>query len=240
MRVRVFSPLSRSRFASLSLYLAAVFMLLTFVTLQRFPVTPVSPLNTRLQELPLRIGTWQGTEGNMDQAVVNTLQLDDWMMRLYQQRPDTLIWLYIGYYADLPGFANHHSPQVCYPANGWELRERGFQQIEIPGSEPILVQRLVVQKDLEQRLVLYWHQAGEEVTTEQRPLRGRWSRVLKEYKLRFANTLQGTPVRSDRALVRVSAPVRGTLEATLAREIDFIQSAFPLLAKHFAPDVSSR
>ena len=52
------------------------------------------------------------------------------------------------------------------PAWGWELVQRGVQQIALPGGEPVLVQKILVQKGLAQQLVLYWHQQGETILPE--------------------------------------------------------------------------
>ena len=142
MKSVALNSLTMSGRQSLLVCLAAALMLITFVTLQKFSVVPVSSSAPRLQELPLQIGTWQGTEKHFEQEVVTTLRTDDWMLRLYKQGPDTFVWLYVGYYADLLGFSNYHSPEACYPAQGWKLMQNDFQQIDIPGRKPILVQKI--------------------------------------------------------------------------------------------------
>jgi EpsI family protein len=221
----------------LCLYVAAGVILLTFLLLQRFSRTSANPLVPKLQELPLQIGVWRGTEDTLGQDIVTTLQLDDYTLRAYQQHSEAFIWLYIGYYATRPSFSKHHSPILCYPGNGWQIVEKGFQSIDLPGGRVIQVSKLLVQKGSHQRLVLYWHQWGDHVSTEEDSWLTSLVNVFKEYKLKVDSGIQTKVLRTDKALVRVDAPIFQSVDATLSHEISFVQSAFPLLANHFALSV---
>jgi EpsI family protein len=233
-----------SRRFQLHLYLALGLLLLTFLILYRFSQAPnTTPLQTRLQAFPLHVVTWEGRERSLDPNVVTALGLDDWMLRLYQNESRAFVWLYIGffgyYHFDKGSF--HHSPQVCYPAQGWKLIQGELQEINIPEKEKILVNKLLVQKGTERQLVLYWYQWGDRIVTEKNwEDWGRW----RDYKLRLYSLLHLPSLlinndRTDRALVRISAPVIDNVEETLSHEIAFIQAAFPLLVRHFSLDGSS-
>ena len=218
----------------LSLYMAVGLLCLTFVLLQRFPSISLSPLAPKLQGLPLEIGAWHGTQDTLGQDVVTTLQLDDYTLRTYQKNSETFVWLYIGYYATRPSFSKHHSPMLCYPGNGWEIIGKNLQSINLPNGTTIQVHKLLVQKGSHQRLVLYWHQWGDQVSTEEDSWLTSVLHVFKEYQLKVDSALQTKKLRTDKALVRIDAPILHNIDITLSHEIDFIQSAFPLLAKHFA------
>jgi hypothetical protein len=83
-------------------------------------------------------------------------------------------------------------------------------------------------------LVLYWHQWGDQVSTEEDSWLTSVLRVFKEYQLKVDSALQTKTLRTDKALVRIDAPILHNIDITLSHEINFLQSAFPLLAKHFA------
>jgi EpsI family protein len=197
--------------------------------LQFFSQKPSTSLPVRLQEFPLRVGGWEGTESRLEPRVVTTLGLDDWILRLYRHPSGALVEFYVGFlqHATL----GHHSPQVCYPAQGWELLQKGLQQIKISGEQSISINMLLVQRDLERQLIFYWYQWGEKVITEKPGPRG-----LLESKLRAVFSIF-TPARLDTTLVRISAPLVGSVEETLAREVAFVQAVFPLLSQQFALEV---
>ena len=127
----------------------------------------------------------------------------------------------------------HHSPQVCYPAQGWELLHKGLQQINVSGEQSIAFNQLLVQKNLEKQVILYWYQWGERIITEKQEFWGVFDLKLRALFSTF------TPSRPDYTLVRISTPVVGSVEATLAHEVAFIQAVFPLLRQQFALAVPS-
>jgi EpsI family protein len=216
----------------LHLCLAVGLLLLAVVGLQCFSQKPSTSLQVRLQELPLQVGGWEGTESRWDPSSVAHLGLDDWMLRLYRHTSGPLVWIYIGFLKQARTLG-HHSPQVCYPAQGWQLLHKGLQQINVPGEQSISVNKLLVQQNLERQVILYWYQWGENIITEKQEFWG-----LFELKFRALLSILA-PARPDCTLVRISAPVVSSVEETLAREVAFIQAVFPLLRQQFALAVPS-
>jgi EpsI family protein len=234
VRYPVPGALRISRRLYLHLYLATGLVLLTFFTLQRFSPPASSFQQQRLQAFPLQVGEWAGREGKWDQAMVAALDVDDWALRLYRHPSGAIVWFYIGFLERLTPNRSHHSPQICYPAQGWKSIQQGLQPIPLSEGKSLLINKLLVQKGLEQHLVLYWHQWGEQSLPEDRGLWGEYG-----YKLSALLRLLHVPHRTDRALVRISALVMDSVEETLSREVAFIQAALPLLVQHFAPAVPS-
>jgi EpsI family protein len=216
----------------LHLYLAVGLLSLTFLGLQFFSQKPSTSLQVRLQEFPAQVGDWEGMESRLNPSVVTLLGLDDWILRQYQHPSKGFVWFYIGFLKSL-GALGHHSPQVCYPAQGWELLQEGLQQVNVSGEHSIAINRLLVKKDLERQLILYWYQWGEKVIVETPDAWG-----LFAFKLRALLSVL-SPSRPDTTLVRISAPVVGSVEETVERAVVFIQAAFPLLRQQFALEVSS-
>jgi EpsI family protein len=205
------------------LYLAIGLLFGTVLTLRYLPHAPVAPpLQLHFQTLPMRMGTWEGTEERLEPNVVTLLGLDDWVLRRYQREAGASVWFYAGFLAHRHEGKEHHSPQSCYRTHGWKLLHNGVQQIPIPGQDSINVYTLLVQKGIEQQWVLYWPQWGERVVTAREP----W----EEYKLKLFAMLRLQPMRTDHTLVLVSAPVVDSREATLAHAIAFIQAVFPSLS----------
>ncbi len=213
---------------------------LTCALAQHLSHLPPSAPPGRLHDFPMQLGTWSGVEQTWGSEVVTALDVDDWMLRRYEDASGAMVWFYLGFSGNLTlgkGLLSH-SPQSCYPANGWERLQSGLQDVTLPTGERIVVNRLLVQKGLEQRLVLYWQQWGERIVPEiilgKGPNRYRieWQSVRQVLSTLVDHAVHDA--RTDRALVRVSAPVVHTVEETLAQEIAFVQSAFPILAQRFA------
>jgi EpsI family protein len=215
----------------MSLYFTATLALTTFIVIQYFSINPVSLSTKKLTEIPLQIGPWHGIEANLDQETIATLKVDDWILRSYEHTSGAAVWLYIGYY--VKNF-KPHSPLVCFPGQGWKVSHRGSQLISLLDGESFLVHKLLVQKGLEQHLILYWNQSAERVFTELTPWQKRWSYVLEEYWSRLNAVLYRQISRSDKAFVRVSSPILHSLDDTLSHETAFIQTVFPLLVKHLS------
>lgn len=230
-----------SRALSLHISLSAGLFLIAFIALQHLSQIqrPISPLQTPLRDFPPQVGAWKGTEGELGADVAAVLGLDDWLLRQYRNESGAAVWFYIGYLGQWDAAKRRqapHSPQFCYPAQGWEPRQRAIQEIAVPGGQRILVNKLVVQKGLERSVVLYWFQWGERIAAEEY---GYDLRAKLSWLIQLPSRLARSG-RTDRTLVQISAPVAGEVEETLACEVAFIQAVFPLLVERFSLEVSSR
>jgi EpsI family protein len=170
----------------------------------------------------MQIGAWEGTTERLDARVVTFLGLDDWLLRQYRQASGAWVGFYVGFGAQPHGGKVHHSPEVCYLVQGWRLLHKGVQQVSLPGGNAIDVYTLLVQKGVEQQWVLYWPQRGTQVVTA----RNMW----EEYRWKLTALWRLTPVRTDKTLVLVAAPVTDSREEARGRAIAFIQAVFPLLS----------
>ena len=195
-------------------------------------------MKTNLRDFPRQLDSWRNVEdGTLTDRVVTWVGLDDWLLRQYRDEKDHSLWLYIGYIGseDFRKGRDHHSPRVCYPGQGWLPVETGIQPIAFAGGQTIQIDRLVVQKGEEKRLVLYWFQWGDQIVAE-----GNWG----DYGAKLAWLARLPSIllqnkRTDRIFIRISAPVSTTVEETLSRQIEFIQTVFPALEKHLAFSLSS-
>lgn len=169
-----------------------------------------------LKAFPQSLEMWQGQTEYFLPGILATLKVDDYLLRRYDARSESPLWLYVGYWGSQGLGTRVHSPAVCLPGAGWSITSSGLTSIVLP-DRTIRVNRAVVQKDDEEHLVLYWYQIHGKVVAEELQAMGflAWT-ALKDRQ-------------SDEALVRINGPVAGTPEQTLRRETAFAQAAIPYL-----------
>jgi len=184
------------------------------------------PPRTPLARFPVTFDTWRGGDVEpFSPEILNVLGVDDHINRVYQSERHSTS-LYVGYYASQRQGDSIHSPLNCLPGSGWEPVSKGYLDILIGGSprlgdRHITVNRYVVQKGLEQYVVLYWYQShGRVVANEYR------SKLLMVYDAIRLN-------RTDAALVRVMsrriASEPDAEAAASARAEAFVRAVFPML-----------
>jgi EpsI family protein len=182
-----------------------------------------------LESFPLTLGEWEGRiEPGFTQQILNVLRVDDYMIRTYHRGQLTL-GLYVGYHATQRQGSSIHSPLNCLPGAGWipVVQERRVVSVhsQVGGPErKVEINRVVIAKGIDRRLVLYWYQShGRVVASEY------WGKAYSVYDAVRLN-------RTDAALVRVIAPIAdGGNEELLRAERDataFVQELFPLLADY--------
>ena len=86
--------------------------------LQGDALSPIA-LPVPLNEFPLEVGQWSGSEVPIPVNIQKIAKNDDFLSRLYiNQTTNQWVNIYVAYTAR-PGTMLGHRPQVCYPANGW-------------------------------------------------------------------------------------------------------------------------
>jgi EpsI family protein len=141
------------------------------------------------------LGPWKmAAERSMADSDVALLQPDAYFVRRYEAPGRTPIWAYVAMYASRAAYGKGaHDPEVCYPAQGWEIV--GSRSVELPLSnqETLRVKLLDAQQSRSQQAVLYWFQPAQ-----------RWpASAAVEQLVRVFDALAGRP---QYAFVRLSAP----------------------------------
>ena len=77
------------------------------------------PLKARLSALPVDIAGFHGKDVEMASAIVEELNAQDYVKRLYTNSEGDQFSIYVGYFDNL-GIMKPHNPEVCYPGAGWE------------------------------------------------------------------------------------------------------------------------
>lgn len=205
---------------SWSFLTAAGLLVGTAILLQSVSHGEVIPVKKSLAELPLSIASWEGRELGMDQEILDVLKLDDFIMRSYASLEDTPVWLYVGYYQSQRQGSTYHSPKNCLPGGGWDIMRSESVMVQVPGFPQMTVNKVLIQKGLEQQVVLYWyHDRGRVIASEY------WAKIYLVYDAMTRN-------RTDGALVRITLPVRTSLAEASQDGMRFLETVFPFLVKH--------
>ena len=158
------------------------------------------PVRSSFTSFPMQLEGWRGVqEPPFDANILAVLGVDDYLTRAYFKSDRSGVGLYIGYYGSQRQGDTMHSPLNCLPGAGWQPLEKSYLPIQVTDingvQSEITVNRYVIEKGLDQQVVLYWYQShGRVVASEY------WG---KFYLISDAMRYN----RTDAALVRVIAPV---------------------------------
>ncbi|MBL8330817.1 MAG: EpsI family protein [Rubrivivax sp.] len=150
------------------------------------------------KEIPTSFGSWRVVPHAV--GVVANPEIQEILDRVYSQiltrtyiGPDGYrIMLSMAYGEDQRGGLQAHRPEVCYPAQGFELLSNELAGIVTPQGS-IAGRRLITRLGTRAEPLTYWFSVGD------KPVTGRLERRMEEVKL----VLKGVP--PDGLLFRVSS-----------------------------------
>jgi len=179
------------------------------------------PLRRAFDELPRELGGYRGVDESLEPEVLKVLGVTDFVMRQYTAQGRPPLWLYAGYYASQRTGVIIHSPRQCLPGNGWSIvsADRVTLDVATPTGRGVSVNRVLVSKGEGRQLVLYWYQERGRVVADEY-----WGKAY----LVWDSMTRG---RSDGALVRLSAPIVASEDATSRQLVDFSTGVLPLLTE---------
>jgi EpsI family protein len=188
---------ARVRLAAVALALLLPALVLGRWLLVTSAPTPDVPALT----LPDRVGPWRATaENRLEARILAQIDPDAYLMRRYDAPGRTPIWLYVGIYAGRAGHGKGaHDPEVCYPAQGWEIMQSESFEVTLGDSDrdTLFTKRLEAHRGPAKESVLYWFQPAN-----------RWpARAAVEELMRVLDAARGRP---QYAFVRVSGPTDGS------------------------------
>jgi len=103
----------------------------------------------------------------LDYKIRNELKLDDYLFRRFSDGKST-ITLYVGYYYTAAKVGASHDPLVCFPGQGWVLRENNsiIGTMQIQGEERQLsYATMVAERNENKELLFYWFQADTKMAS---------------------------------------------------------------------------
>src|SRR6185436_15254320 len=109
---------------------------------------------------PMVVADWQGHAApDFDPQVISVLGVDEYVNRTYV-RNDQEAQLYVGYYRSQREGSQIHSPMNCLPGAGWAPVTTATASLAIgPSGERAVINRYLIQKGLDKRVVMYWYQS---------------------------------------------------------------------------------
>jgi EpsI family protein len=170
-----------------------------------------------LDRLPLTLGEWHGTPLRaFDADTLRVLGTDEYVNRTYVARGRPPVGLYVGYYQSQRQGDAIHSPLNCLPGTGWQIAEGSRVDIPVAGRS-IDASRLIVMKDGDRELVLYWYE-------------GRGRSIGSDYANKLwllADAMRFN--RTDGALVRVLTPLSTSEAEARTNAAAFVREAYPAI-----------
>lgn len=167
----------------------------------RAVATEVSVNRAALTTLPYELDDWKGYDAQpLADDIVAVLGVDDYVHRTYLDAAGVPVNLYAGYYHSQRQGDTIHSPQNCLPGAGWRPVSSTTTTIPVAGRD-VEVNQYVIQKGLEQQLVLYWYQ-------------GRGRVIANEYRNKALLMWDAaTKHRTNGGLVRIIVPIAPNIDA---------------------------
>lgn len=158
---------------------------------ERIPARPAFAL------YPMQLGDWSGVRSRLSADSILILDLTDYLIADYRsERAPESVELYMAYYDSQKHNGGMHSPKVCLPGGGWDITGFGKRTLDF-GNETVHLNRAILQRGLESRLVYYWFQQGDETFANEMAVK---IDVLRRSFIE--NSTNG-------ALVRLSTRIRG-------------------------------
>jgi len=164
--------------------------------------------------VPYQIDGWSGFDGRFD-PIYGADPSDTRLLRVYRQAADPPVILYVGFFGDLATILDVHTPELCYPAEGWEIHRSGISSGagDFRGQK-IHASQILADKAGNRRLVVWWYNAGS------RPIE---TRIRYIYAMLAMSTITG---RTDGSIVRLETPVGEDGEAVAEKRIELFQRTF--------------
>lgn len=172
-----------------------VALLVPALVLARWGLATASFAETEARlTLAEQLGPWKlaATE-ELEDEILAQIAPDAYLMRMYEAPGRAPVWVYVGLYAEGARAAKSaHDPEVCYPAQGWEIMASRALSLGVAGDEVMQVKQLQAQNGALEEQVLYWFQPAD-----------RWQlSYAPEQLTRVLDAVRGRP---QYAFVRLSA-----------------------------------
>jgi EpsI family protein len=208
----------------LHFYILAAILICQAAVYYGFSSKEVIPNYVPWSEFPHQVGEWSQTaELVEDAASLAKLQPDDYIDRNYVAKGGQQINFFVAYFKTQRTGHAPHSPEACLPGAGWRTVSAAVIPISVPSARTtISANQYIVSLEGAQMAFFYWYQTARHTVADQ-----------------YAYQLYAVPElllhgRTDVALVRIGVPMRGDdLAPAKAAALDFIQSAFGAVKRHF-------
>lgn len=172
--------------------------------------------------VPYQFDGWIGTDAQFD-YIYAVDPADTSLVRVYREGNGLPVSVYIGFYSDLATILDVHTPELCYPAQGWIILSSRTSPAGVYRGRRITEKEALMGKDGDRRLVVWWYNAGS------RPLE---NRIRYVYTMLAMSTFTG---RTDGSMIRMDTPVENGNEAAAYKRIEEFRKSFNLFLDRALP-----
>ena len=137
--------------------------------MRRLRRTALGPVMARpLGRLPMTIDDWTGQRlADVDEASKRVLGADDYLNRRYVRGEKSAVDLFVAFYASQRQGDAIHSPRNCLPGAGWQPVAVSTVPFVVNEGRTVTVNRYVIEKEHDRRLVYYWYQGRGRVVANE-------------------------------------------------------------------------
>ena len=158
----------------------------------------------------------------LDQRIVKTLKLDDYVNQTYSNGNNT-VSLYIGYYLTTKKVGAAHDPLVCFSGQGWVLSDikKGELNLNPEPSETVAYATMIAKRSKEKILLIYWFQSFDKANpdTLSQKIASLWKKISGHGE--------------DNAFVRVSVPIKTqSKQQAFIIGTNFIKAFYPTFLEY--------
>lgn len=215
--------MSKSQWIGQAKYIAAIGLMLASAVIAqllrpgRMMADELPPMHLE-ETVPVAFGAWVMEPAQTAQVVnPETKQLleslySETLSRVYVDSQGRRVMLSIAYGRNQADDKAVHYPEVCYPAQGFQISDLEKSDIALGTLSVPLVQMIAVQGDRQER-VMYWATVGQVA------VRGPWQHKLAQLKYSFRG------IMPDGLIFRVSSVNRVTKTSDQA-DRDFINAIY--------------
>ncbi len=153
----------------------------------------IIPAHPALSSFPHTLQNWTSTDISIPQEVREVLGPGDFLLRDFQNRTNGAnVDLFVAYFPSQRSGDTIHSPKNCLPGAGWAPVQADQLTVSFPGHAAFPVNRYLIAKGADRRLVFYWYWAHDRA-------------LASEYWAKFYLVEDSVRMhRSDGSLIRVT------------------------------------
>ena len=178
-------------------------------------------LPSYLKSLPYTIEGWTGRDLPIDDHAFTILSkdADAWMVREYSKGEERVVLAMVTTF-DQRKLFRVHIPDICLPAQGWSVKKRSAQPVQLSQAQKVVATSLLAEKNGRNNQVLYWFTSNNRFVE---------SKIYHRILLVWDGVMGA---RTPGTLVEVIAPLVGNdRKRTFLFQERFLQDLAPFLPK---------
>ena len=128
------------------------------ISVPAYLIVPSAKEETLVSKFPMQIGEWKGRDLPVEENAYEILETRNLILREYTKGDDK-VYLYIIYSQDNRKVS--HPPEVCLEGSGITVVKTEKINLELAGARQIVANKLTVEKNGINNIMVYWYKAGE-------------------------------------------------------------------------------